>query len=213
MPHQARTAAMVRTRNRFIRRCLSRHDFMYEGNQITCGDKSEAVTGSCNSTSVVSAHTTSSKNTCCLRPSSRQITPDASTEVESSTMLLNTLTACSSANHRRTNYGREQMIEQNEPFVYDKSFMEACRSYSSINGFKLRVITKSPVTLSGCQIRLEQHMADPSLIACRFRLHALMCIYSPSQHIQSVYLLYVINQGTDVGSIAEKANQAGVWCL
>ncbi|END4067073.1 hypothetical protein ABL385_004694, partial [Escherichia coli] len=54
------------------------------------------------------------------------------------------------------NYGREQMIEQNEPFVYDKRVLwkKVGRIRKNI-GFKLRVITKSPVTLSGCQIRIE----------------------------------------------------------
>lgn len=54
------------------------------------------------------------------------------------------------------NYGREQMIEQNEPFVYDKRVLwkRVGRIRKNI-GFKLRVITKSPVTMSGCQIRIE----------------------------------------------------------
>jgi hypothetical protein len=54
------------------------------------------------------------------------------------------------------NWGREQMIEQNEPFVYDKRVLwkKVGRIRKNI-GFKLRVITKSPVTLSGCQIRIE----------------------------------------------------------
>ncbi|EAQ7149131.1 hypothetical protein LM988_004701, partial [Salmonella enterica] len=54
------------------------------------------------------------------------------------------------------NYGREQMIEQNEPFVYDKRVLwKRVGRIRRLIGFKLRVITKSPVTLSGCQIRLE----------------------------------------------------------
>ncbi|EFC9363559.1 hypothetical protein CRE79_004577 [Escherichia coli] len=54
------------------------------------------------------------------------------------------------------NYGREQMIEQNEPFVYDKRVLwkRVGRIRKNV-GFKLRVITKSPVTLSGAQIRIE----------------------------------------------------------
>ncbi|MBC0716928.1 hypothetical protein FSH09_024965, partial [Escherichia coli] len=49
-----------------------------------------------------------------------------------------------------------QMIEQNEPFVYDKRVLwkKVGRIRKNI-GFKLRVITKSPVTLSGAQIRIE----------------------------------------------------------
>ncbi|MRE42897.1 hypothetical protein GII65_00915, partial [Escherichia coli] len=54
------------------------------------------------------------------------------------------------------NYGREQMIEQNEPFVYDKRVLwkRVGRIRKNV-GFKLRVITKSPVTLSGAKIRIE----------------------------------------------------------
>ncbi len=49
-----------------------------------------------------------------------------------------------------------RMIEQNEPFVYDKRVLwkKVGRIRKNV-GFKLRVITKSPVTLSGCQIRIE----------------------------------------------------------
>lgn len=54
------------------------------------------------------------------------------------------------------NYGREQMIEQTAPFVYDKRVIwkRIGRIRKNI-AFKIRVITKSPVTLSGCQIRIE----------------------------------------------------------
>ncbi|MDE9448113.1 packaged DNA stabilization protein gp10, partial [Xenorhabdus bovienii] len=54
------------------------------------------------------------------------------------------------------NYGREQMIEQNAPFIYDKRVLwrRVGRIRKNI-GFKVRIITRSPVTLSGCQIRLE----------------------------------------------------------
>ncbi|WP_348253447.1 packaged DNA stabilization protein, partial [Salmonella enterica] len=46
------------------------------------------------------------------------------------------------------NNGREQMIEQNEPYVYDKRVLwKRVGRIRRLIGFKLRVITKSPVTL------------------------------------------------------------------
>ncbi|WP_214277392.1 packaged DNA stabilization protein, partial [Escherichia coli] len=54
------------------------------------------------------------------------------------------------------NWGKEQLIEQNKPFNYDKRVIwKRIGRIRRLVGFKIRVITKSPVTLSGCQIRLE----------------------------------------------------------
>jgi len=54
------------------------------------------------------------------------------------------------------NYGREQMLSANAPFVYDKRVLwrRIGRIRKNI-GFKVRVVTKSPVTLSGCSVRVE----------------------------------------------------------
>lgn len=55
-----------------------------------------------------------------------------------------------------SNYGREQMISANSPFIYDKRVLwrRIGRIRKNI-GFKIRVITSSPVTLSGCSVRVE----------------------------------------------------------
>lgn len=54
------------------------------------------------------------------------------------------------------NYGREQMIEQNSPFCYDQRIIwqRIGRIRKNI-GFKVRVITNSPVTLSDLSLRIE----------------------------------------------------------
>lgn len=54
------------------------------------------------------------------------------------------------------NYSREQLIEQNSPFQYDKRILwrRIGRVRKNI-GFKIRIITKSPVTLSDLSIRME----------------------------------------------------------
>lgn len=54
------------------------------------------------------------------------------------------------------NYGREQLIPWNAPFVYDRRVIwkRIGRIRKNV-GFKVRIITKAPVTLSGCQVRIE----------------------------------------------------------
>lgn len=54
------------------------------------------------------------------------------------------------------NYGREQMISQNAPFRYDQRIIwkRIGRIRKNV-GFKIRVITKAPVTLSDLTVRAE----------------------------------------------------------
>ncbi|HHB2585257.1 TPA: packaged DNA stabilization protein [Enterobacter roggenkampii] len=54
------------------------------------------------------------------------------------------------------NYGREQMIPWNAPFRYDqRAIWKRLGRIRKNIGFKIRIITSSPVTLSGCQVRIE----------------------------------------------------------
>lgn len=55
-----------------------------------------------------------------------------------------------------SNYGREQMVDYNAPFIYDKRtiWRRVGRVRKNV-GFKVRVITRSPVTLSDCSLRVE----------------------------------------------------------
>ncbi|HCS3404594.1 TPA: hypothetical protein OQW32_004148, partial [Shigella flexneri] len=131
-------------------------DFVYEGNQITCGDKLESVTGKLQFD--ISSQYDKQQEHLLFTPLFKADNARVfDLEVESSTgvaqyadrLFLSATTDC-------INYGREQMIEQNEPFVYDKRVLwkRVGRIRKNV-GFKLRVITKSPVTLSGAQIRIE----------------------------------------------------------
>ncbi|ECB3242882.1 hypothetical protein EWF39_23565, partial [Salmonella enterica subsp. enterica serovar Saintpaul] len=131
-------------------------DFMYEGNQITCGDKSEAVTGQLQFD--ISSQYDKQQEHLLFTPLFKADNARCfDLEVESSTGVAQYADRLFlSATTDGINYGREQMIEQNEPFVYDKRVLwKRVGRIRRLIGFKLRVITKSPVTLSGCQIRLE----------------------------------------------------------
>ncbi|MDE9483043.1 packaged DNA stabilization protein [Xenorhabdus bovienii] len=131
-------------------------DFIFEGNQITVGDKREPVTGQLNfSTSdQYGQQQEHLLYTPMFKADNARVFDfelEASTGVSQyADRLFLSVTADG------INYGREQMIEQNAPFVYDKRVLwrRVGRIRKNI-GFKVRVITRSPVTLSGCQIRLE----------------------------------------------------------
>lgn len=131
-------------------------DFIYEGNQITCGDKLESMTGKLQFD--ISSQYDKQQEHLLFTPLFKADNARVfDLEVESSTGVAQYADRLFlSATTDGINYGREQMIEQNEPFVYDKRVLwkRVGRIRKNV-GFKLRVITKSPVTLSGCQIRIE----------------------------------------------------------
>ncbi|OEI71285.1 packaged DNA stabilization protein [Enterobacter sp. ku-bf2] len=131
-------------------------DFMYEGNAITCGDKLESVKGALkfNISSQYESHQEHLLFTPLFKADNARV---FDLEVESSTGVAQYADRLFlSVTTDGINYGREQMIEQNSPFVYDKRVIwkRVGRIRKSV-GFKLRIITKSPVTLSGAQIRIE----------------------------------------------------------
>lgn len=131
-------------------------DLMYEGNQIVCGDKLEAVTGQLQFD--ISSQYDKQQEHLLFTPLFKADNARVfDLEVESSTGVAQYADRLFlSATTDGINYGREQMIEQNAPFIYDKRVIwkRVGRIRKNI-GFKLRIITKSPVTLSGCQVRLE----------------------------------------------------------
>ncbi|MCG3463451.1 packaged DNA stabilization protein gp10 [Xenorhabdus bovienii] len=131
-------------------------DFMFEGNQITVGDKREPVTGQLNFSS--SDQYGQQQEHLLYTPMFKADNARVfDFELEASTGVAQYADRLFlSATADGINYGREQMIEQNAPFVYDKRVLwrRVGRIRKNI-GFKVRVITRSPVTLSGCQIRLE----------------------------------------------------------
>lgn len=131
-------------------------DFMYEGNTITCGDKLESVKGALQFD--ISSQYEKQQEHLLFTPLFKADNARVlDFEVESSTGVAQYADRLFlSATTDGINYDREQMIEQNAPFVYDKRVIwkRVGRIRKNV-GFKIRVITKSPVTLSGAQIRIE----------------------------------------------------------
>lgn len=131
-------------------------DFIYEGNVITCGDKSESVTGQLQFD--ISSQYSKQQEHLLFTPLFKADNARVfDFELEASTGVTQYADRLFlSATTDGINYGREQMIESNAPFIYDKRVL--WRRIGSIRknvGFKVRVITKAPVTLSGCQVRIE----------------------------------------------------------
>lgn len=131
-------------------------DFIYEGNSITCGDKLESVTGQLQFD--ISSQYEKQQEHLLFTP---LIKADNARvfdfELEASTGVTQYADRLFlSATTDGINYGREQMIESNAPFIYDKRVLwrRIGRIRKNI-GVKVRVITKAPVTLSGCSIRIE----------------------------------------------------------
>lgn len=131
-------------------------DFIYEGNQITCGDKSASVKGVLQDD--ISSQYGDQQEHLLFTP---MFKADNSRifdlELESSTGVAQYADRLFlSATADGINFGREQMIAQTAPFVYDKRVIwkRVGRVRKNI-AFKIRVVTKSPVTLSGCQVRIE----------------------------------------------------------
>lgn len=131
-------------------------DFIYENNYITCGDKLTPTIGTLNalSSEQYGEHQEHLLYTPLFRANNARV---FDFELESSTgspqvaerMFI-------SATTDGIIYGREQMLGWNAPFVYDKRVLwrRVGRIRKNV-GFRVRVISRSPVTLSGCQIRIE----------------------------------------------------------
>ena len=131
-------------------------DFMYEGNSITCGDKSASVKGVLQFD--ISSQYDKQQEHLLYTPMFKADNARVfDFELESSTGVTQYADRLFlSATADGINFGREQLIEQNAPFVYDKRVIwkRIGRIRRNI-GFKVRIITRAPVTLSGCQVRIE----------------------------------------------------------
>lgn len=131
-------------------------DYMFEGNQITAGDKLEPVTGFLrfDSSAQYDKQTEHLLFTPMFKANNARVFDfemEAATGVSQYAERL-----FISATADGSNYGREQLIDANVPFVYDKRVLwrRVGRVRKNI-GFKVRVITRSPVTLSDCSVRIE----------------------------------------------------------
>lgn len=131
-------------------------DFMYEGNAITCGDKTEAVKGELtfDSASQYGVQQEHLLYTPLFKANNARV---FDFELDSSTGVAQYAdNLFYSATTDGINYGNEKMVPWNAPFQYNKRqiLRRIGRIRKSI-GFKIRVVTSSPVTLSGAQIRIE----------------------------------------------------------
>ncbi|MBL7390982.1 packaged DNA stabilization protein gp10 [Escherichia coli] len=131
-------------------------DLMYEGNQITCGDKNDFFKGrlTFKSSSQYGVQQEHLLYTPLFKADNARV---FDFELESSGGVSQFAEGIFiSATTDGINFGREQIIRWNGPFRYDSRVIwrRIGRVRKNI-GFKVRVITSSPVTLSGCQIRIE----------------------------------------------------------
>lgn len=131
-------------------------DFVYEGNQITCGDKSSPVKGVLKFD--ISSQYGSDQEHLLFTP---LIKADNARlfdfQLESSTGVAQIAESLFiSATSDGINFGKEQLIPWNAPFRYDQRaiWSRIGRVRKNI-GFKIRIVTKAPVTLSGCSVRVE----------------------------------------------------------
>lgn len=131
-------------------------DYICEGNIIICGDKKEATTGQLKESS--SEQYSEQQEHILYTPLFKVDNARVfDFELESSSgAALTADRMFVSATTDGINYGREQIIPWNAPFKYDSRVIWKRIGRIRKNlGFKVRVVTKSPVTLSGCQIRIE----------------------------------------------------------
>ena len=131
-------------------------DYVFEGNQVTVGDKLEAVIGALKFES--SAQYDKQAEHLLFTPMFKADNARVfDFELESATGASQWAERLFiSATVDGSNYGREQMVDYNAPFIYDKRtiWRRIGRVRKNI-GFKVRVITRSPVTLSDCSLRIE----------------------------------------------------------
>ncbi|MGP2470852.1 packaged DNA stabilization protein [Yersinia sp. 2540 StPb PI] len=131
-------------------------DFIFEGNQITVGDKTESVTGALKF-DISSQYGKQSEHVLYTPMFKADNARVFDFELEAATGVSQFAERLFiSATADGSNYGREQMISANSPFKYDKRVLwrRIGRIRKNI-GFKVRVITSSPVTLSDCSVRVE----------------------------------------------------------
>ncbi|HGM5338194.1 TPA: packaged DNA stabilization protein [Serratia marcescens] len=131
-------------------------DYVFEGNQITAGDKLDPVVGALqfDSSAQYDKQTEHLLFTPMFKANNARV---FDFELEAATgvsQYAERLFISSTADG--SNYGREQMISANAPFAYDKRVLWRRMGRVRKNiGFRVRVITRSPVTLSDCSVRIE----------------------------------------------------------
>lgn len=131
-------------------------DYVYEGNQITCADKFSPVVGVLDK-SLTSQYGQQQEHLLYTPLFKADNARAFDFELESSTGVSQFAEQMFiSATNDGINYGKEQLIPWNSPFRYDqRAILQRIGRIRRNIGFKIRIVTSSPVTLSGCQVRLE----------------------------------------------------------
>lgn len=131
-------------------------DFMYEGNSITCGDKISATIGELQK-SISSQYGISQEHLLYTPLFKAEKGRAFDLELESSSGLSQIAERMFvSATTDGMNYGVEKMIPWSAPFRYDqRAILSRVGRIRKNIGFKLRIVTSAPVTLSACQLRIE----------------------------------------------------------
>ncbi|MEX9849905.1 packaged DNA stabilization protein [Providencia huaxiensis] len=131
-------------------------DFVYEDNQITVGDKKSGLVGKLafDKSSQYDQQAEHILYTPMVKSDNARV---FDLELEASTGVAQIADRLFlSATADGINFGREQMIDQNAPFRYDmRAIWRRVGRVRKNIGFKIRVITKSPVTLSDLSMRVE----------------------------------------------------------
>ena len=131
-------------------------DYVYEGNQITCADKFSPVVGVLDK-SLTSQYGQQQEHLLYTPLFKADNARAFDFELESATGVSQFAEQMFiSATTDGINYGKEQLIPWNSPFRYDqRAILQRIGRIRRNIGFKIRIVTSSPVTLSGCQVRLE----------------------------------------------------------
>lgn len=131
-------------------------DFFWSGNDLTCGDKNDLFVGRLNFalSSQYGAQQEHILYTPLFKADNARV---FDFELESSTGVAQYADRLFiSATTDGIIYGQEKMIQQNAPFVYDQRVLQRRIGRVRKNlGLKIRIITTTPVTLSGCSVRVE----------------------------------------------------------
>ncbi|MGK9174111.1 packaged DNA stabilization protein gp10 [Yokenella regensburgei] len=131
-------------------------DFIYEDNVITCGDRGQGFIGRLRFD--ISSQYGNQQEHVLYTPLFKADNARLfDLELESSTGVAQMAERMFiSATTDGINHGREQLIPWNAPFRYDQRaiWSRIGRVRKNI-AFKIRIVTSSPVTLSGCQVRVE----------------------------------------------------------
>nr|WP_319552449.1 packaged DNA stabilization protein [uncultured Vibrio sp.] len=131
-------------------------DYCYEGSGISCGDKYQARTGKLNfaSSAQYDVQQEHLLYTPLIKGDNARLF-DFSLEASTGVAQIADKLFLSATTDGIT-FGQERTIVQNKPFDYNKRvLMRRIGRVRRNIGFKIRIITKSPVTLSDCSVRVQ----------------------------------------------------------